>query len=396
MKSTLRFISQISLGVLLLSGGRGIAQTTSSMIQTPPTVLEMMDSFLLEKDWGLGFNEVDGKTFIVVQGTAVIGEPTKREAYGAARKSAYDRAMLEAKQKVAEFLAVEITSNPLNRWNVSSPNSIGGLLSARLMVRLKSDLDAKGIDIDAFSGGSNNDLVKEIVKSERYSKLIRTTAQAEVIGVQAFCTFESINEEGKPELGVIAVWSPRLHDMASSMVTGFSVAPGQPKTQIRKQVRADNATLLSSFGVRLLADEKGDWVLVAYGQGESKGKAGQMANSMLREFAGEVIAVAKVAYSAETFTEYENKQENYSLVSTFHEMGLSIAESLSHSGMLPVYEARIKHPKTGSTIYLSVMSWSLKNMGLAVEMISSGKGNFKASEGYSSAVGIPSDDAAIR
>ena len=40
------------------------------------------------------------------------------------RSNAYDRAMLVAKQKVAEYLATEIASNPLNRWGAPSSNSV--------------------------------------------------------------------------------------------------------------------------------------------------------------------------------------------------------------------------------------------------------------------------------
>ena len=110
---------------LLLTSVLAFAQTTQPSSQSPSTVLEMMDDFLLEKEWGLGFNELNGKTFLVAQGTAVIGDARDTKMYGSARKNAYDRAMLVAKQKVAEYLATEIASNPLNRWGAPSSNSVG-------------------------------------------------------------------------------------------------------------------------------------------------------------------------------------------------------------------------------------------------------------------------------
>lgn len=394
MKLTPYNISHLLLG-LLLTSGVAFAQTSIVSSQTSETVLEMMDGFLQGKAWGLGFNEVNGKTFLVSQGTAVIGDVRDSRMYGIARKNAYDRAMLVAKQKIAEYLAVEIASNPLNRWGAPSPKSVGGILLERLMADMKADLCAKGVDLSDLAGTNGNELAKDLVRSERYSKMIKMVAQAEELGVQAFCTFESRNELGKPEMGVIAVWSPRLHDIASSIATGFMVDPGQPKTRIVNQVRASMDTLLSSFGVRLFADQNGDWVLVAYGQGNSDEEARLHATSMIREFAGEVVAVASASYGVETFLEYESGAEDYAALGAFYKRGIAVAETMTIAGMVPVYETRIKHPATGKLVSICVQSWSIKQAALAVEMISSGKGKFKAPKGYSSAIGIPGDDSAI-
>ncbi|MBQ9694734.1 MAG: hypothetical protein IJV69_08270 [Kiritimatiellae bacterium] len=387
--------SFLSLG-LLLTSVLAFAQTPQPSSQPPSTVLEMMDDFLLEKEWGLGCNELNGKTFLVAQGTAVIGDARDTKMYGSARKNAYDRAMLVAKQKVAEYLATEIASNPLNRWGAPSSNSVGGILLERVMADIKADLCAKGVDLNDLEGTDGNELAKDLVRSERYSKMIKMVAQAEVLGVQAFCTFESVNESGKPEMGVIAVWSPRLHDIASSIATGFMVEPGRAKERIAKQVRAPKETLLSSYGVRLFADQNGDWVLVAYGQGNSDDEARLHATSMIREFAGEVVAVASASYSAEAFQEYDDGAEGYSALNAFYKRGIAVAETMTIAGMTPVYETRIKHPMTGKVVSICVQSWSIKQAALAVEMISSGKGKFKALQGYSSAVGMPGDDSSIQ
>lgn len=349
------------------------------------TVQDMIDEFLASKGWVAGENTKGGKKFFVATGTGVIQAPRSKPAsYIGSRVNAYNKAMLEAKKNMVEFLGVAIATETARSYQEGDfsapsagqsagedPNSIAYKVKSLIHAKLDKALRAEGVDPDAANKEAAAKAAKNLLASEQYQKMVRTAAQAQVVGLQAICTFEGTPSSDKGEIGVVAIWSPKLQEMAASIITGAPVAKVAGKRPIREQVAADPGALLSTFGVQQKIDEAGDLVLVGFGQAggvseskmaakgaQSKAKANAIA--AIREFAGENVAVATDMLSAESVEEFENAAEEYQDQSAFSEKIKARADAMNISGIAVLQNWKYKHPLTGTTVYGCVCTWAPK------------------------------------
>ena len=356
-------------------------------------VQDMIEEFLESKGWVAGENIKGGKKFFVATGTGVIQAPrSKPAAYIGSRVNAYNKAMLEAKKNMVEFLGLAIateTARSYQEGDFSSagaarapqedPNSIAYKLKALVHAKLDSALRAEGIDPDAANKEAAAKAAKKLLASEQYQKMVRTAAQAQVVGLQSICTFEGTPSSDKGEIGVVAIWSPKLQEMAASIATGAPVSRVAGKRPIRDQIATDPGALLSTFGVQQKIDEYGDLVLVGFGQAggvseskmaakgaQSKAKANALA--AIREFAGENVAVATDMLSAESTEEFENAAEEYQDQSAFAEKIRARADAMNISGIAVLQNWKFKHPLTGTTVYGCICTWSPKTADSAKQM----------------------------
>jgi hypothetical protein len=197
--------------------------------------------------------------------------------------------------------------------------------------------------------------------------------------MQVMCSFEGVPAGKKGEIGVVAIWSPKLQSMAQSISNGGKLPSGIGKKPIKEQIPTDKAVLLSTFGVQQKIDENGDLVLVAFGQAgavtdspqsanAARSKAKMQAMAAIREFAGESVAVTTDAVNAENVEEFENAAEEYEDVSAFSQKIKAAAETLKIAGIATIKNWDCKHPLAGRTVYGVVCSWSPKQAANAGAM----------------------------
>ena len=347
----------------------------------------MMDEYISSKGWVEGLNEKGGKRFFVAKGTGVIQAPRASQQYIDSRVNAYNKAMLDAKKAMVEYLGVEIateTSKEYAEGSAANPppptegQEVAGKLKQFLYAKLNKALASEGIDPVKDPAAAKEALGKQL-NSEKYKKMISTMAQAKVLGLQAACTFEGSPSEGKGEIGVVAIWSDKLQQMASSIVTGAPVPSVGGKKPIAAQVSADPKVLMSTFGVQQKIDENGDLVLVGFGQAgaiseskmsanAAKTKAKQNAMAAIREFAGEQVAVATDTLNAETTEEFESGAETYSNESAMKEKIKAAAGKMNIAGIAPLRNVKCKHPLNGKTVFVCAVTWAPKQAGQARQL----------------------------
>lgn len=341
----------------------------------------MMDEYIASKGWTEGLNEKNGRKFFIAKGTGVIQAPRTSQQYIDSRVNAYNKAMLEAKKAMVEYLGADIATETAKEYAEGSAvvptetQEVAGKLKSFLYAKLNKALASEGIDPVKDPAAAKAALGKQL-NSESYKKMISTMAQAKVLGFQSACTFEGTPTSGKGEIGVVAIWSEKLQQMASSMVTGAKVPSVGAKTSIAEQVSSDPKVLMSTFGVQQKIDENGDLVLVSFGQAgaiseskmsanAAKTKAKQNAMAALREFAGEQIAVATDTLNAETTEEFESGAEAYSNESAMKEKITAAAGRMNIAGIAPLRNVKTKHPLNGKTVFVCALTWSPKQAGQA-------------------------------
>lgn len=351
---------------------------------------DIVDEYLASKGMSEGENsKKDGSRYYVAVGYGAIQAPLDSRSYADSRVNAYNKAMLDAKAKMAEYLEIVIrteTEHDYSEGNWGGTEtaedndlSINAKVKRLIMERLDKDLQTEGLHPDETNAEARERNARKRLNSDFYKKVISTAAKAEITGMQVMCSFEGVPAGKKGEIGVVAIWSPKLQAMAQSICKGGKLPSGIGKKPIKEQIPTDKAVLLSTFGVQQKIDENGDLVLVAFGQAgavtdspqsanAARSKAKMQAMAAIREFAGESVAVMTDAVNAENVEEFENAAEEYEDVSAFSQKIKAVAESLNISGVATIKNWDCKHPLTGRTVYGVVCSWSPKQAANAGAM----------------------------
>lgn len=345
-----------------------------------------------KKGWNEQVNEGKNGIFVVMTGIGAIQARPNTPAYNDARVRAFDKAMMDAKAKLAEFLENEI-STAANYSYVEPPvgektaeqqlaeaiasqpdDSILGKAKTLVHKKLDNLLKAEGYDTDAAkaAGQAKIDELKAKLASvqgkESFQKMIKSCAKTALSGAQAFYTAEVVSG-AKAEIGVILIWSPKLAEMASSLVTGKPVPGAKPKKPVKEQINKNPDVLLTTFGVQQKIDEKGEYVLVAFGQSAARSsnsasanmaraKARQNAQAMIRSFAGEVVAQNMAQEQAEETLDFgEGTVPDPSDQSSAERIIKTASAAMKINGVGQVYSWNAKHPVSGRLVYGVVVSW---------------------------------------
>ena len=356
----------------------------------PKSVHDMVDEYLDAKGFSEGENsKKDGSSFYVAVGYGVIQAPLDNRGYTDSRVNAYNKAMLDAKAKMAEYLEIAIRTETEHdysegNWGGSETAgddelSIDAKIKRLIMAKLDKELATEGLLPDETNAESRERAAKKRLNSDFYKKVISSAAKAEITGMQVMCSFEGVPAGNKGEIGVVAIWSPKLQAMAQSISRGGKLPAGVGKKPIKEQIPTDKKVLLSTFGVQQKIDEDGRLVLVAFGQAgavtdspqsanAARNKAKMQAMAAIREFAGETVAVTSDAVNAENVEEYANAAEEYENVSAYQERISAVAEAMKISGIATIKNWEAKHPLTGRMVYGAVCSWSPDSAARAQSM----------------------------
>jgi hypothetical protein len=387
-------------------------------------------NWLLDKNLEEGRNLVDGKLVYVSVGAATVNARYTDPAFIDSRFLAFQRADLEAKAKTAIFLGVDLSTsrgsmereiNPQERAELeeivnASPEMQANLQrmgirdtvyslfdkATRLMdAKLDKALKESGVDVAAEAKQKQ---ATEQAKRDRLSQLRNISdasfkaaacAFADVQGTQVIQAFEG-SYHGNYQVVVITLWSQNLQRLVDIMKTGTAVHRmplKQANQEVSRQLPTNPNELACLTGVRAYINQRGEHVLLAFGQagveviGGRQDKAFELADkkarnramAAIRAFMGEKLAFAASEKLREALALYANEYqpgggtEEYRSISQFQEMIAAQAERQKISGIHGLANKELKHPFTDRPMVLSVMAWSpasqeqAKGVGKAIE-----------------------------
>lgn len=395
--------------------------TSAQLFETGADAQNLLADFLARRGWNDGLNvKANGERFFVSVGIGPISAPPSSRSYNAARVNAFNKALLDAKAKMAEFLSQEIASSAAFLYNEragTAPISPEAALRTALLdaeakdsllyklillidKKLDDALKAEGYDAAAArekSAAEAERLRKRadaLLATETFIREIRSGAALAVSGLQAFCTVETQHGDNG-EVGVVAIWSPKLERTARAFASGKAVpVKAQGKKPIREQLPAEPEKLLPMFGVYQKIDENGDCVLVSFGQASAISstsasqraaydKARLNAQAQIREFAGTAVEVARIEQSAETSRSFAGEDvPEYTDFSRFEQFQRSVAEKMVCRGISTIKTWKARHPVSGEFVYGAICAWSPAQADAARSMKDSG--TFKNAESPSS------------
>lgn len=364
------------------------------------------------------FKMKDGRMAVTWDAYATVNAPVGSPGYGDERWRAFQEAMLNVKQKCAEFQAAQVKSELEASYsrpdeeraqaaaeklsqqgldkdsaikvsqainsdstvsNESSTLNTPSLYTQKIINnKLDADLKAKGIDPNKPVDKSQ---VAAILNSVKFQEATNVQAIAKCSGLQALVTVENTPANKKGQIGVLAIWTEKLHSIAEGFGTGnWALVPkGEPGLKVAQHLPQSNRAFLATFGTQLVRDETGQYVLLAFAQASPASdspreidfayrRADTLATGLIRQFIGEQIAMSEDLMSASEATEYKDKSETYSNKSAYASMVKAVADKQSIPGIVRVAGKEMLHPAANTPVVIVVKALKASSIQNAARM----------------------------
>ncbi|NCD35070.1 MAG: hypothetical protein EOL87_16840 [Spartobacteria bacterium] len=340
------------------------------------SVSALLDEYVANQNWTLGENRRNGEAFFVATGVGIIQASPSSPDIIDARVNAYDMGMLRAKQMLAEYLGQRVQTEATLSYaegNIQRLDSVD-YAEPTIMQKINQLLHLKLDELLEQNGKKRADVTKDELlsmarASEEYQRLTRSSAEAMVAGLQSYKVIENMPSSGQGQIGVVAIYSPKLMRMAYALASGTALEKATPKSPLSEQIPNKPEILVSSFGVSQRIDENGDFVLVSFGQAQpvtpsersmimAERKARLQALGFLRSFAGESVTLMSDLLAAQTSTEYENMTSSYSNDSAYREHINTRADALNIAGVETLRRWREPTTAMGVSACGVVLVWS--------------------------------------
>lgn len=395
--------------------------TEAETVQAP-RVTDLIDDYLNSKGWSEGENAMGSgssqKTFFVAVGVGTIAARRDSHGYVSSRYNAFQKAFLAAQKDMVQFLEADVSAAVASSYSEPSAareqERLDTLMREGMALEAaKAQVGALSADIEEYAqfqsgataatqaekllrfeidnalrerGFDPNQPVEQqqlasILAQEEFQSAVRIVANSRVAGLQAFKIFEVLPEGNQGQIGVVAIFSDRLHNLATALFTGnYDLVPeGAPRKPLKEQIPLDEKALLSTFGVTAKVDENGQLALVAYGQAGAKTessrslsaaeeKARVAAIAQIRFFAGAMVKTLEETANSETMTELSSGIVDVVTDESYEEKIKVVAKSMKISGLKTIHRWNAQHPLTGHFIAGQVVTWQPSSAKLAKEM----------------------------
>ena len=233
----------------------------SSFVQSPRSDV---DKFLKSKGMKRGRNvKKDGTPFFVFVGDGEISVNRDNKMIHDARSNAFNEAFIEAKTNYVESLGLEITRElssktyenlmPDTMAEDAIQTAVGtdagsfDKLKKLISVKLDSALKEEGYNPE-MADAEKEAIKKKVLRSREITNLFTASAQSMISGFQSYKIFEGANTNERGSITVVALWSPKLNQLAKAIQGGSTNVPkGTPKKPIEEQLKLNDLLINISY-----------------------------------------------------------------------------------------------------------------------------------------------------
>jgi hypothetical protein len=360
---------------------------------------EHATDYLASRKWGLGMNKANG--YIIFIGTGAINK-VDPESFMEQRATAYESALLDAREQMAAFLAKQISAEverlvrigerrgatssgeapaidqPPTQGTLGALDKVKAILNHELDVQLRQrgiDPSSKSPEELARAEQAAATISRELIGSESFQRAIRSEARHEVSGLNSFRTYESTKPDYSGQVAVIAIYSPSSAALQRALLGRGEPPMMKPAEQSVAQWARDEGPgmLVYGHGAQLRCDESGEVVIVGLGQAMPRGKqaflseaakkeAIQEAEAAIRMFMGAMIVSSTISEKHSTLKAYSDDSSEFTFDKKFDDETKAVAKSLNMPGMQPVFTWSYRHPKAPRESRGAVVAYSRSSM----------------------------------
>ena len=363
-----------------------------------PNVRSDVDKFLKSKGMKRGRNvKKNGTPYFVFVGDGEISAKNRDNLMiHDARSAAFNEAFIEAKTNYVKSLGLEITrelssktytnnmpdtmAEDAIKTAVGTDTSSFDKLKKLISVKLDSALKEEGYNPE-MADAEKEAIKKKILRSREITNLFTASAQSMISGFQSYKIFEKPVGSERGSISVVALWSPKLNQLAQAIKSGSTNVPkGTAQKPIEEQLKLDDAnSLLASFGTKMYVNENGNLVLVSYGQASPSIENDPGALSTACDMAESRAYENMVTYAREQVM-YEEMRKEIDKAETFTKDGMKAYEStnaieaenlinskssMTLKGQSLIGSYPITSPNYKSTSCVAVTQWSAEGVAAA-------------------------------
>ena len=220
----------------------------------------------------------------VVDGEARAPLRTDQERWGKVRSLTYTEAFSEAMKEYVLRIRATHTNRLLRKHFeedideselIYRPGVSAEDIVSRVAIKAAT-LTERKLDQALVESGMNPSEIARLTPPQKkvtFSKRIVVEATTKAVGSAAglvpIKTFEAFDDEGNSAIGVVAVRSPRMRNLASQLSGRRTIRPDEDRVRIpiSDQIGAlSDEELINEFGPRVWWDEHGYPTIVAFGQ----------------------------------------------------------------------------------------------------------------------------------
>jgi len=282
----------------------------------------------------------------------------------------------------------ENSDKEIKDGRVSSITKKMGVLTEAYVDKALRELGVDPLKIE------NSDIIsKRLLAQDAFNKSLITKSAENLPGIRILATFEIINKEetgiGKNSIGVLIQHKASYGQLARAIASGKLVdypSKTNPVDDIYSQLQqtlVNDEDYIPQHGVRIMADEAGNRVLVSFGQWSPKitNSTSLQMQAISRKVAGEIAYDQAISYMAQfvnttivlnkdtdlsandntvELTKTNNRIEKMetSEVGSMFDKYIKETSNWTPNGVVPVTTWEVNHPETGHIIIGEVLMWS--------------------------------------
>ena len=382
---------------------------TGLTIEIMDSVSNKCEDYVLDKGWSTGENtKKNGSKYYIGIGESAILAPTGSKNYITSRQNAYEQALLFAKSAILEEMKSTVSRN------VKLSLAQGKFVEDKaLQDEIKKEVASNAV-VDTRDSSSaynkamellNRKLDEELKKTEpvpqpksleeaekvteevidkalgqSFSDFIESVSASNLYGIRRLYVYESAPPGKQGKICVATIHSANTQAIANAVLAqDASLFPsGKPNPRFKSMIPNPKTQegafeLLSTFGVDVIRDEEGNFVLVSYAQSGVRGKgpvaikaakeiAKTRAEGNIASFIAEAAASKKKMQETESYEQTADQAEYYKGDGAFKKDISSESKNVVISGMKKGRDWGIKHPVTKQPIVGTWVTLSSKTM----------------------------------
>lgn len=377
---------------------RTAAEATKQVQKTTETPDQRWQNFLADHGWDTGFSAggviyIPERNLIISSAVSYTKVRVGQPGWVESRIAAFERAEMEAKTKIIRYLSESVeTKRSLAllekaQWNDGEVDKVRDLdevqeslkrIGKKSVALAEKTLDnaLQKLDPDydptKYEGKSIEDL--KIIAENLFNRQIKTVAMGTLIGVTPLYSAEGAAGEGEYEVLIGVIWSPKLNRLAMSLFNDeYNIPKVKPGRKLGEYIPSDELALLGTIGTRIVIDEKGEYVVLAYAQAQprrtgpgrrqaalyqAKQIAANRARAQLVNFIREGITLKDSEASKELSREFSDMTFGTETIRDYQKMIAGKRVKVKLSGLRILKEWSLAHPATGQHVAGAVVSWS--------------------------------------